>query len=155
DNRKKATGRQEIEPHLGGSSEDSRARIVETAGAEDFQINRSKRAFRRWQQPQFVHQLSKSDTAPPNPPISRTRHDDERVVVKVFEAKYLIRKEAQSACDQDIDLTLAQFTVQCVRFRNEMKRDSRITLGEPLDDGRNEGAGEKGAASDPHFPSRR
>src|SRR5882762_6214391 len=36
-----------------------------------------------------------------------------------------------------------------------MKHDSRITLGEPLDDGRNEGRGENGAACDPHFPRRR
>src|SRR5215468_8380081 len=35
-----------------------------------------------------------------------------------------------------------------------MKDDSRILLREPLDDGRNEGPGVNGAASDSHFSSR-
>src|SRR5262245_15025115 len=37
DNRKKASGLQETDPHLGGSGENSRARIIETTGAKGFQ----------------------------------------------------------------------------------------------------------------------
>src|SRR5256885_8250836 len=45
---------------------------------------------------------------------------------------------------------------RCIRWRNhEMKHDARIAPGEPVDDARNEARGEKGAASDPHFASRR
>src|SRR5262249_35469468 len=92
-----------------------------------------------------------------NPLILGARHHDVRVVVEIFEAEFLICKEAQSPDGQEIDVTLAQFTAQCVRFvnREEMKHDSWITPGEPLDDGRNERPGEEAAASDPHIPSRR
>ena len=36
-----------------------------------------------------------------------------------------------------------------------MKHDAWITPGEPFNDGRNKARGQKGDASDPHFPSRR
>ena len=75
--RKKAPGRHEIEPRSGLSSEDRYARIVETAGAEDVQISRPHDAFRRWQHPRFVDQLSKGDAAPANPRASGARHDDQ------------------------------------------------------------------------------
>src|SRR5882757_9444799 len=38
DNRKKAPGRQETDPHRGVNGENSRARILESAGAKRFQI---------------------------------------------------------------------------------------------------------------------
>src|SRR5712671_3566935 len=76
DNRKKAPGRQETDPHRGVNGENSRARILESAGAKRFQISRPKRAFRRGQQPRFVRQLSKRDAAPPNPRTLDACHDD-------------------------------------------------------------------------------
>ena len=76
DNRKKAPSRQETDPYLGGNGEHSRARIIESAGAKGFHINRPKRAFRRWQQPRFVHQFGKRDAPPPSPWTLRACHDN-------------------------------------------------------------------------------
>src|SRR5262249_26234569 len=77
-------------------------------------------------------------------------------VVENFEVEFFSCKEAESPCDQEIDLTLAQLMVQSVRFRDrdDMKYDSRIMLREPLDDCGNEGRGVNGAASDSHFSDR-
>src|SRR5262249_1200178 len=153
-----APGRHEIEPHAGRSGADSCAGIVQTAGAEDVEISRAKHAaFRRWQYPRFVHQLSQCDTAVSNPRVSASRPGDAWGLVERFEFKFLVSKAVRSPCNQEIDITLAQFTVQFVRFlrRDEMKRDARITRAEPLDDGRNEDFGVIGGASDPHFASAR
>src|SRR5262249_37868888 len=120
----------------------------------DFEISRPKYAFGRWQHPRFVHQLGERDTAPSNPRVPRTRHHDERRIVEKFETKFLVSKTGRSASNQEVDLTLSQFTAQSFRFLScdEVKHHSRIARREPFDDGRNEDFGEIGAASDPHFP---
>ena len=52
-------------------------------------------------------------------------------------------------------LRSVKFAVQCLHVSgHEMKHDARIAPGEPIDDGGNEARGQKGVASDPHFPSR-
>jgi hypothetical protein len=83
-NRKKSPGRHKIEPRSGLSSEDRYARMVETAGAEDVQISRPHDAFRRWQHPRLVDQLSKGDAAPANPPASGARQASGRLDVRTL-----------------------------------------------------------------------
>ena len=59
-------------------------------------------------------------------------------------------------CDQEIDVTLTQFTVQCLHlFGHEMKHDARIAPGKPIDDGGNKARCQEGIAPNSHFPSRR
>ena len=106
------------------------------AGAKSFHCNRPSHAFRRWQYPRFTHQFGKLDLAPPNPWILHARHNDVRVLVEDFDAKLLICDRAECPCDQEINVTLAQLTVQrVVSSGHEMKHDTRIALGEPIDDG--------------------
>jgi hypothetical protein len=69
----------------------------------------------------------------------------------MFEAKLLLSKGSHSPRDQEIDVTLAKFTVQRVYIRKEMKHDSGITPVEPFDDGRNDRTCEKVGGSDPQF----
>jgi hypothetical protein len=86
----------------------------------------------------------------------RARHDDERVIKEKIEALSLVCNAAESPCNQEIDVALAQLTVQRLRLcGHKMKDDARISPAEPLDDGRNEARGHQGRASDPHFSSRR
>jgi hypothetical protein len=58
DNRKKAPGRQQTDPHLGVSRENSRARIVESTGAKGFQKNRPERALISWDDRRLVKDFS-------------------------------------------------------------------------------------------------
>ena len=75
---------------------------------------------------------------------------------QTLEALSLVCKGAESPCDQEVDVTLVQLTVQCFRIcGHEMKHDARMAPGEPIDDGGNEAHGPKGVASNPHFPGRR
>jgi tripartite-type tricarboxylate transporter receptor subunit TctC len=69
----------------------------------------------------------------------------------------LVAEAAPFPCNQEIDATLVKVTVQGVCFvrRDEMKHDSRITPGEPIDDGSNEGFAGIDGASDPYFASAR
>src|SRR6266404_3608244 len=156
ENRDKAPGRQETNPHLGGIGNHSRAGIIEPASAKGLYCDRPNHAFRRWQRPRFARQFGKLYPAPPNPLILRARRDDIGVVKEKFEVQSLVCSGAESPYDQEIDVTLAQFTAQWLQIcGHEMKHDARIAPGEPIDDGRNEACGQNGGASDPHFPSRR
>ena len=153
ENRDKAPGRQETNPHLGGIGDHGRAGIVEPAGAKGFHCDRPNHASRRRQHPRFVHQFGKLDPAPPSPRTLRTRRDDTRVIKEKFEIQSLVCNGAKSPYDQEIDVTLAQFAVQRLHISgHEMKHDARIAPGEPIDHGRNKARGQKGGASDPHFP---
>ena len=73
----------------------------------------------------------------------RARRDDKRVIKEKFEVQSLVCNGAKSPCDQKIDVTLAQFTVQRLHISgHEMKHDARIAPGEPIDNGRNEARGQ-------------
>src|SRR6266545_5616419 len=86
----------------------------------------------------------------------RARRDDIGVIKEKFEAQSLVCNRTESPCDQEVDVTPAQFTVQCFRrCSHEMKHDARIAPGEPIDESRSEARGQQGAASNPQFPSRR
>ena len=52
-----------------------------------------------------------------------------------LEAELLICKGAATPCDQEVNVALAQFTMQCVRpCGHKMKNDARIAPREPIDD---------------------
>lgn len=46
----------------------------------------------------------------------RARHDDERVIKEKIEALSLVCNAAESPCNQEIDVALAQLTVQTRRI---------------------------------------
>ena len=145
ENREEASGRQQTHPYVWGNGDHRRARIIKSAGTKGLHHDRPNHGFRRWQRPQFVQQLGKLDLAPPNPRILRARHDTVRVVKEKFEAESLVCKGAKSPCNQKIDVTLGQFTVQRLHISgHQMKHDARIAPGEPIDDGRNKARGQRG-----------
>jgi hypothetical protein len=73
----------------------------------------------------------------------RTRRDDSRVIKEKFEAQSLFCDGSESPCDQKIDVTPAQFTMQRFHISGyQMKDHARIAPGEPIDNTRNEARGQ-------------
>jgi hypothetical protein len=80
------------------------------------------------------------------------RHDDKRVLKKKFEIKWVRNSGAPYPCDQEVDLTLAQFLIDNFGLRNhEMNNDAGKASRDSIDDGGHEGWGQKGIASDAHL----
>src|SRR5262245_15884491 len=129
--RKEAPGFKETEPCLGGKGGYSGARIVQSAGTKYIHNERPKRAFPWRQRPQFVHQLSKLDPPPSSPWILRAHHNNVLVIVNLFKGQPLICKRADSLCDDEVDVSLAQFKVQSFRLcGHEMKHYARMAAGQ-------------------------
>ena len=82
------------------------------------------------------------------------RRDHISIIKEKFEAQSLIRKRAQPACNQEIDVTFAQFPMQGFRLSgHDMKHDAWKAAGKPVDNRRHEGRGQNVVASDPHVAS--
>ena len=56
----------------------------------------------------------------------RARHDDERVIEEKIEALSLVCNAAESPCNQEIDVALAQLTVQRLRLCGHKVKDERV-----------------------------
>src|SRR5882757_3218574 len=125
--------------------------MIEPAGTKGFHCEMSKSAFLWRQNPRFVHQLGKRYPATPNPWILGPRHDDKRVLKEKFEIKWMLNRRV-CPCDQEVDLTLAQFLIDNFGLRNhEMNNDAGKASRDSIDDGGHEGWGQKGIASDAHL----
>src|SRR5439155_26963881 len=113
-------------------------------------------AFLRVQTPHSIHLFGNFNPAPPIPLILRARHDYIGVIKKKFETQSLVSNRASAPYDHEIDVTIARFAMQRLDISgHEMEYDARIAPSEPIDESRNEACGQKGGASDPHFPNRR
>ena len=82
----------------------------------------------------------------------RARHDDERDIKEKIEALSLVCNAAESPCNQEIDVALAQLTVQRLRLcGHKMKDDARKAPGQPANDSGNEARAKRRDTSDPYF----
>ena len=156
ENGDKTAGRQQTNAHMRAIRNHAHPGIIEPAGAKSVHYDRSNHAVRWWQHPQFVHQFGNFDPAPPRPLILRTRRNDIGIVKKKFEVVSRVCDRARASYDQEIDITLGEFPVQCLRVSgHEMEYDARIAPREPVDESGNEARGQKGGGSNPQFPGRR
>ncbi len=155
ENRNEAPGYEEACPHLGGFGDHSRAGIIEPAGAKRFPRDRRDHASGAGSTRASLTS-SQANLAPPHPRIMRAGRDDIGVIGEKFEIQCSSARGPNLRSDQEIDVTFAQFSVQCLHMSgHEMKHDARIAPREPLDDGGNEACGQQGAASIRTSPVRR
>src|SRR5215208_7213949 len=72
---------------------------------------------------------------------------------RAFQAELLIRKRTDSLRNQEVYVSVGQFTMQEFRVcGHEMKHDARMPSGKPVGNGGHKARGERGDASDPHLP---
>src|SRR5437588_1720651 len=84
--------------------------------------------------------------------MSRAYYNDKRVLEQKFEVEWMLDGWTPHSCDQEVDLTLAQFLIDDFGLRDhEMNNDARKAPGDPIDDGGHEGGGQEGVAPDAHL----
>src|SRR5947208_17016357 len=99
--------------------------MIEPARTEGVHCNLSKGHFCWWQNPRFVHQLGDRYLTAPNPRIVGAGHDDKRVLKKKFEIERVLDSGGPNPCDQEVELTLAQFLIDDFGLRNhELNNDA-------------------------------
>ena len=131
--------------------------MIDSTGTKGLHGDRPRRAVRRRQHPRLVHQLGRRDPASPRPWMVCARHDERRKSSKRnSKPNRSSATKSVSPRDQQVDVTLAQFTVQRLRgVGHEMKGDARIALRELDRSPRKQSLRRNDGASNPHVASRR
>src|SRR5262245_10558493 len=128
EDRKKAPGREQTHPHVGGHGEDRGPGVFEPALAKGRHCERPSRIVGWRQHPRLAEQFAWFDCAAPSPPMLGTSDNEIGVFKQKLESLSLVRIQFPS--DQEVELPLAKFAVQHVGTVRgyEMKYDAWIAL---------------------------